>query len=618
MSLPCSVRTILAAALLAAVAERAQGQCGGQPCAGLWVGDASMQLVSDANPILPDFGFDLGIEGRLVQSYFVRAGDTNWAYLATTSASAVANFMLDSFTGVWAFATAPLGYGETNLATTISPTNTVATFLRKTFVISNATNYDLVTIRLQYDDGAVLYLNGSQIARQNMPTLFSVGTPALSARDGSNEATYVTLTTPATLLREGTNVVAVEVHQVQPTNSDMRFDLEMYATFKNEEALTLLPVQSGGWRYLAGSSLSGTNWSTLGYSEAGWETNGVAPLGYGNGGDDVTVIPAGPSTNRWVTAYFRRPFVVGSLAQQSHIDFLLRRDDGAVVYVNGAEVFRSNLPDGPINSLTEPLAAVGPDTEQNYNVTRVNLQSLNLVAGTNQVAVEVHQHRNELGSTFANLATPVGEPFDVRILVHVDSNGTARFLKEVTQMWKDGTYAPAGGGGQVVSTPGHFVLVTDDAKLADFSGIALRDGRKVGRRMSTIGFDFPSNHLDMAGTFSPSGQLTFTNRIEPNFRTNPYRHKFHPDHDNLDARYENFSEEAFDITRVITLDFQTNYPPSPFPGSMTNESPAAWGFSEIGGVYNETITGLHKNPIEVIGSFSLKRVTVVDKLNDEN
>jgi hypothetical protein len=35
-------------------------------------------------------------------------------------------------------------------------------------------------------------------------------------------------------------------------------------------------------------------------------------------------------------------------------------------------------------------------------------------------------------------------------------------------------------------------------------------------------------------------------------------------------------------------------------------------------VYNETITGLHKNPIEVIGSFSLKRVTVVDKLNDEN
>ena len=608
---------MLAAALVAAAAERAPGQCGGQPCAGLWAGEAKMLLVSDANPILPDFGFDLGIEGRLVQNYFVQAGAANWAYLATTSAAAVANYTLDSFTGVWATATAPLGYGETNLATVISPTNTVSTFLRKSFVISNATNYDLVTIRLQYDDGAVLYLNGSQIARQNMPTLFSVNTPALSALDGSNEALYVTLTTPATLLREGTNVVAVEIHQVQPTNSDMRFDLEMYATFKNEAALTLLPVQSADWRYLAtGASLSGTNWSTLAYSETGWATNGVAPLGYGNGGDDVTVLPAGPSTSRWVTASFRRKFLVGSLAQQSHLDFLLRRDDGAVVYVNGAEVFRSNLPDGPIDSLTEPVAPVGPDTEANYNVTRVNLQDLNLVAGTNQVAVEVHQHRNELGSSFANLATPVAEPFDVRLLIHVDSNGTARFLKEVTQMWKDGTYAPAGGG-QVVNTPGHFVLVTDDAKLANFSGIALRDGRKVGRRMSTIGFDFPSNHLDMVGTLSPDGQLSFTNRIEPNFRTNPYRHKFHPDHDNLDARYENFVEEAFDITRVITLDFQTNYPPSPFPGSVTNESPAAWGFSEIGGVYNEKLTGLHKNEIEVIGSFSLKRVTVVDKLNDE-
>ena len=206
----------------------------------------------------------------------------------------------------------------------------------------------------------------------------------------------------------------------------------------------------------------------------------------------------------------------------------------------------------------------------------------------------------------------------MRLLVHVNSNGTARFLKEVTQMWKDGTYAPSGGNGQVVDTPGHFVLVTDDAKLTEFTGIALRDGRKVGRRMSTIGFDFPSNNIVMAGTLSPSGQLTFTNRIEPNFRTNPYRHKFHPDHDNLDARFENFAEEAFDITRVVTLDFQTNYPPSPFPGSVTNETPAGWGFSEIGGVYNEKLTGLHKNQIEVIGSFSLKRVTVVDKLNDED
>ncbi|HEY8241398.1 MAG TPA: hypothetical protein VIH35_08125, partial [Kiritimatiellia bacterium] len=328
MNLPRGMKMLLAAALVAAVAERAQGQCGGEPCSGLWAGEAKMLLVSDANPILPDFGFDLGIEGRLVQSYFIRAGETNWTYLATTSASAVANFTLDSFTGVWAAATAPLGYGETNLATTISPTNTVSTFLRKTFVISNATNYDLVTFRLQYDDGAVLYLNGSQIARQNMPTLFNVNTPALSAREGSNEALYVTLTTPAVLLREGTNVVAVEIHQVQPTNSDMRFDLEMYATFKNETALTLLPVQSADWRYLAtGASRSGTNWSTLAYSETGWATNGIAPLGYGNGGDDATVLPAGPSTSRWVTAYFRRTFVVGSLAQQSHLDFLLRRDD---------------------------------------------------------------------------------------------------------------------------------------------------------------------------------------------------------------------------------------------------------------------------------------------------
>ena len=57
MNLPRSMKMLLAAALVATAAERAMGQCGGQPCSGLWVGEATMQLVSDANPILPDLGF---------------------------------------------------------------------------------------------------------------------------------------------------------------------------------------------------------------------------------------------------------------------------------------------------------------------------------------------------------------------------------------------------------------------------------------------------------------------------------------------------------------------------------------------------------------------------------
>ena len=72
---------------------------------------------------------------------------------------------------------------------------------------------------------------------------------------------------------------------------------------------------------------------------------GSAPFGYGDG-DEATVLSYGPAvTNKFITTYFRRAFTVANTSVIHALTLRLLRDDGAVVYLNGAEVFRSNMPD---------------------------------------------------------------------------------------------------------------------------------------------------------------------------------------------------------------------------------------------------------------------------------
>ncbi|MGZ8901239.1 MAG: PKD domain-containing protein, partial [Limisphaerales bacterium] len=113
-----------------------------------------------------------------------------------------------------------------------------------------------------------------------------------------------------------------------------------------------------------------------------------APLGYGD--PVVTTIDYGPSsTTKHITTYFRHAFNVASPAGVFALDLGLRRDDGAVVYLNGTEVFRSNMPEGSITSSTFASAVVGGADETAFYPAQID-PSL-LIAGQNVIAVELHQ-----------------------------------------------------------------------------------------------------------------------------------------------------------------------------------------------------------------------------------
>ncbi|KXJ04681.1 hypothetical protein AC249_AIPGENE6410, partial [Exaiptasia diaphana] len=205
--------------------------------------------------------------------------------------------------------------------------------------------------------------------------------------------------------------------------------------------------------------------------------------------------------------------------------------------------------------------------------------------------------------------TPVAEAFRFRMLVHVNAAGQANLLKEATQMWKEGTTMPDSQNSnfQVVDEPGRYVWLTDESLIPNFSGATLRDGVPVGLRVSTAAYDFPENHLPMVGAFNESATLTITLNMDHNAATNPYKHRYHPDHDNLDAQFLNAEVEAFDIARTFTLEFDAAHP-ADRPGP-------SWGSNEVGGVFKETITGMHRHVIYTEGSFLFTRIAATAELN---
>jgi hypothetical protein len=88
------------------------------------------------------------------------------------------------------------------------------------------------------DDGAVVYLNGREVARSNMPAgSIDYNTAASSDVEGVNEDTLYVFDIDGSdldLLQTGTNVIAVEVHQYQPANTDLAFNMILKAAFDTD------------------------------------------------------------------------------------------------------------------------------------------------------------------------------------------------------------------------------------------------------------------------------------------------------------------------------------------------------------------------------------------------
>ena len=150
---------------------------------------------------------------------------------------------------------------------------------------------------------------------------------------------------------------------------------------------TLVPFGST-WSFLDNGTNPGGTWTSLAFDDTTWGS-GPAELGYGDG-DENTVVSFGPSsTNKYITTYFRHSF---SIVDPSAYDGLIARmriDDGARLFLNGTEVFRVNMTAGTIGHLTIASSSIANSEEIALNLATIDPALL--VAGTNVLAIEVHQ-----------------------------------------------------------------------------------------------------------------------------------------------------------------------------------------------------------------------------------
>jgi len=152
---------------------------------------------------------------------------------------------------------------------------------------------------------------------------------------------------------------------------------------------TVLVSKGAMWRFYDKGTLPAAGWTALAFDDSTW-ASGAAQLGYGDG-DEATLVSYGPNSSaKYITTYFRRTFSVSDPALFQGVALNILRDDGAVVYINGTEVFRTNMPTGTVTSSTLATAAVtGGDETTTFYQGAVDPTVLR--AGTNVIAVEVHQ-----------------------------------------------------------------------------------------------------------------------------------------------------------------------------------------------------------------------------------
>jgi len=205
--------------------------------------------------------------------------------------------------------------------------------------------------------------------------------------------------------------------------------------------------------------------------------------------------------------------------------------------------------------------------------------------------------------------TAAASPFGFRVILHIDELGNARLLQKAylmqVQATMDNTQDPP-----VVIDPARYVILTRDDLVPQYSGVSLRDGKVVGRRITTPVFSF-TTPVAMTGGFQPGQTLTGQINVPFTDPLNPFLHRFHPDHNNLDERFENAlpeGVESFTFRRTVKLGFSNQDPDD--LGLPT------WGYRVIGGTYSEDITGVHKRTIRVQGTFKLTKVSTVGVLND--
>ncbi|WP_210149773.1 alkaline phosphatase PhoX [Chryseobacterium scophthalmum] len=155
--------------------------------------------------------------------------------------------------------------------------------------------------------------------------------------------------------------------------------LALMTTSMIQAQTTIFALQSA-WKYNDADVALPATWKSSNYDVSNWAV-GNGPLGYGD-----------PVTTSFIsgvdTAYLIKDFTVNLADLSNTMEFGVRRDDGIIVYLNGEEVIRDNMPAGAVSHGTFSSTTIDGAAE-----TAINLFSIpknKFVQGTNRISIELH------------------------------------------------------------------------------------------------------------------------------------------------------------------------------------------------------------------------------------
>ncbi len=173
--------------------------------------------------------FCLGLQSIHSQTTLVNTG-SSWKYLDNGSNQGTAWRATTIDETGWLQGTAQLGYGDSDEATVVSYGSSssnkyITTYFRKTFSIADVSSFVNYTLNVKRDDGVAVYVNGTEVYRNNLAANATSTTLATLASDDG--AGFQTTTLPSGTFITGSNTIAVEIHQNAASSSDISFDLEL-------------------------------------------------------------------------------------------------------------------------------------------------------------------------------------------------------------------------------------------------------------------------------------------------------------------------------------------------------------------------------------------------------
>ncbi len=267
----------------------------------------------------------------------------------------------------------------------------------------------------------------------------------------------------------------------------------------------VIPMGSA-WKYLDNGSNQGSAWRALGFDDSSWKS-GAGQLGYGDGDETTVVSYGGNSSSKYITTYFRKNFNVSDASSVSALGLKLIRDDGVVVYLNGTEIFRNNMPTGTISSST--LASTGVEDD---DILSSSISKSLLVSGNNVLAVEIHQAdaaSSDISFDFELDATGGGITVGSTPTAPSSLTASASGSSQINLNWSDNSGSESGYKIERSTDGTNFTqIATTAANATSFSDTGLASGKTYTYRVRAYNANGNSAYTNTASATTGTSSST--------------------------------------------------------------------------------------------------------------